>query len=122
MKQNFFSISTWVMRFKYALAGIYFSFRTEHAMWVHLLSTIVVIILSIVKGVTLNEACIVCFSAGFVWASELFNTAIEKLADKISMKIDSQIKMIKDLSAAAVLVASVVALINGLIIFIPKFL
>jgi diacylglycerol kinase len=120
MKQ-FFSIKIWVWRFKYALNGINISFRNEHAMWVQLFSSIIVILLLFIKRITVTEANILTFSVGFVPAAELFNTAIEKLADKLSMKIDIQINVIKDLSAAAVLVASVVALINGLIIFIAKF-
>ena len=110
------------MRFKYAYKGICISFLSEHTMWVHLLSTVLVVILSIIKQVTTTEAILLVFSIGSVWSAELFNTAVEKLADKVSMEFDVQIKIIKDVSAAAVLVASIVALLTGLIIFIPKFL
>ncbi len=122
MNKNFFSVNTWLLRFRYALQGMRVSFRTEHTMWVHLFSTIAVIILSIIKGVDVLEAIVLIFSIGFVWVAELFNTAIEKLADKVSMEFNEQIKIVKDLAAAAVLAASVVALLTGLLIFIPKFL
>jgi len=52
----------------------------------------------------------------------LFNTAIEKLADHVTPGYNNQIKVVKDLSAAAVLIASLLALAAGLIIFIPKFI
>ena len=122
MNKKFFSVNTWVMRFYYAFMGICTSFRTEHTMWFHLFSTITVIILSVIKGVTVIEANLLAFSIGFVWATELFNTSIEKLADKVCMEFNEQVKIVKDLSAAAVLVASIVALVTGLLIFIPKFL
>jgi len=122
MNKNFFSVNTWWLRFRYAWQGICISFRTEHTMWIHLFSTIAVIILSMIKGIAAIESILLTFSIGFVWAAELFNTAIEKLADKVSMEFNEQIKIVKDLSAAAVLVASIVALVTGLLIFIPKFL
>lgn len=67
------------------------------------------------------EAIAITFATGFVWTAELFNTSIEKLADKVTMEYNDTIKLVKDISAAAVLIASVAALITGLIIFIPKF-
>src|SRR5260221_1692441 len=122
MNKNFFSVNTWLLHFCHAFTGIRTSFRTEHTMWVHLFSTIAVIILSVIKGIAAIEAILLAFSIGFVWAAELFNTSIEKLADKVSKEFNEQIKIVKDLSAAAVLVASIVALVTGLLIFIPKFL
>jgi len=71
--------------------------------------------------VTGIEAIAITFATGFVWSAELFNTSIEKLADKVTMEYNDTIKMIKDISAAAVLIAAIVALTTGLIIFIPKF-
>jgi diacylglycerol kinase len=52
---------------------------------------------------------------------ELINTAIEVLVDKISPEYDRQAGNIKDISAAAVLITALMALIIGLIIFIPKY-
>ena len=121
MEKHFFSVNTWVMRFNYAFQGITIFFRTEHNARVHLLSTIAVIILSVIKGVTKTETIALMFAVGFVWVSELFNTAIEQLADMISVKFDARIKTIKDVAAGAVLLSAIVALITGMLIFIPKF-
>lgn len=57
---------------------------------------------------------------GIVWVAELFNTAIEKIMDLIYTERNSKIKFIKDLSAAAVLIAAVIAPAIGCIVFIPK--
>ena len=65
---------------------------------------------------------ILVFAIGFVWVAELFNTAIEKIMDFISKEQHPKIKLIKDLSAAAVLVAAMVAFITGCIVFIPKLI
>jgi len=122
MNKNFFSMSNWLMRFRYAFNGLRFSFASEHSIWIHSLATVSVIILSIVKRVTPIEALVILFSVAFVWIAELFNTAIEKLADHVTPGYNNQIKVVKDLSAAAVLIASLLALAAGLIIFVPKFI
>jgi len=58
---------------------------------------------------------------GLVYALELVNSAIERLADKISPERDPDIGKIKDLTAAAVLITAIAAAIVGLIILVPKF-
>jgi len=121
MKQSFFSAKTWLSRFGYACNGLGSSFKTEQTVWVHLIATIIVITFSMIMKVTGIEAIAITFATGFVWSAELFNTSIEKLADKVTMEYNDTIKMIKDISAAAVLIAAIVALTTGLIIFIPKF-
>ncbi|MFV0376206.1 MAG: diacylglycerol kinase family protein [Mangrovibacterium sp.] len=55
-----------------------------------------------------------------VLALEIVNSAIENIADFISPGQHPQIKKIKDLSVAAVLVGAVAALIVGLLLFVPK--
>ncbi|MBO9658929.1 MAG: diacylglycerol kinase family protein, partial [Chitinophagaceae bacterium] len=59
---------------------------------------------------------------GLVWAAEIMNTAVEHLVDFVSPGFHQKAGLIKDLSAGAVLVLSVTALITGLIIFIPKII
>ncbi|MGC4037336.1 MAG: diacylglycerol kinase family protein [Chitinophagaceae bacterium] len=122
MKKNFFSVENWLSRFRYALNGLRVSFQSEQTIWVHSVVTVMVAILSLWKGIREQEAIFIVFAIGFVWASELFNTAIEKLADKVTPEYNEQIKLVKDLAASAVLIASIVAMVTGLIIFIPKFL
>jgi diacylglycerol kinase len=55
-----------------------------------------------------------------VWTTEAINTAIEKIVDFISPDFHPKAGEIKDLAAGAVLIASLFALITGLIIFVPK--
>ena len=51
----------------------------------------------------------------FVLVVELLNTAIEKLADRVSGEIDSQIGRVKDMGSAAVGLALIVAGMTWLI-------
>ena len=57
-----------------------------------------------------------------MFVCELFNTALENVCDMISKEEHSAIKNAKDQAAAAVLFASVFALIIGVFVFLPKIL
>ena len=104
----------------FAKEGLIKFFSSEHNAKIHLLATIVVIFFSLLLKVSSVEAIMLVFCIGSVWVAEIFNTAIEKALDFISSEKHPQIKFIKDLSAAAVLVSAIVAFIIGCIIFIPK--
>lgn len=54
-------------------------------------------------------AFIICIT--LVIFSEVFNTSIEKIGDYLNIEKDEKIKIIKDLSSAAVLVSSIGALV-----------
>jgi diacylglycerol kinase len=54
-----------------------------------------------------------------VLTAEMINTAIEKLSDIVSPQKNERIRVIKDISAAAVLLSAFIAVISGLIIFVP---
>lgn len=115
-----FSLRGRVDSFCYAGEGIIRFFKMEHNAWLHLAATVGVAGLVIVYGVNRLEAVLLVFCVGFVWAAEVFNTCIEKIMDFISTEKHPQIRLIKDMSAGAVLIAAVTALIIGLIVFIPK--
>ncbi|HMK26248.1 MAG TPA: diacylglycerol kinase family protein [Chitinophagaceae bacterium] len=115
-----FSMRARAKSFKYAFAGIKHFVNSQHNARVHLLATVLLFVLAVFFRVSRSEVIALTFAAGFVWVSELFNTAIEKIMDFISLEIRPEIKRIKDLSAAAVLLAAITALIIGCIVFIPK--
>jgi diacylglycerol kinase (ATP) len=83
---------------------------------------VAVIILASVVELTKPELLALVFAIGFVWVAEMFNTCIERMMDFISTEKRPEIKFIKDLSAGAVLVAAITALVTGGIIFIPKLI
>jgi diacylglycerol kinase (ATP) len=54
-----------------------------------------------------------------VWVAEFFNTAMEALVDLVSPDTDPLAKTVKDVTAAAVLVGAVGAILVGLLILGP---
>ena len=62
----------------------------------------------------------IILAIGIVWYSEAVNTAIERLADAVTLDQNPNIKVAKDCAAAGVLIAALVAALIGLIIFVPR--
>lgn len=108
--------------FRYAFQGIFRFFREEHNALLHLMATATVVVLAIFFHVQGGELLALIIVTGIVWMAELFNTAIERLADLVSKEYHPGIGYLKDLAAAAVLIASVTAVITGIVIFLPKLL
>ena len=117
-----FSWKARLKSFVYAWEGILSFFRWEHNAQIHLVITSLVLVLSVTLGLTKWEAFAVFFSIAFVWVAEMFNTAFEKYMDFISTQKRPEIKLVKDISAGAVLIASAAAVIVGCLVFIPKLL
>ena len=117
-----FSIRARLRSFAYAWNGIIQFFKKEHNAQLHLASTVLVVGLALALKVSSADAILLAFSVGFVWVTEMINTAIEKAMDFISVEQNSQIKLVKDIAAGAVLIACITASITGSFIFIPKLL
>ena len=108
-----------ILSFKYAYEGLVAALKEEPNLKFHLLVGLLVIILSFILKISKQDFLTIILVIGFVVAVELTNTAIEAVVDKF---VDSQhpgAKLAKDISAAAVLVASLTAAIIGAIIFLP---
>lgn len=106
--------------FKHAIEGLINTASVEKNLKIHFMAMICVIVLGLIVRLTVFEwiVCIILF--GLVISAEIFNTAIEKTMDYINEDHDEDIKFIKDASAGAVLVLSIISVVIGLIIFIPK--
>ena len=120
MIEKKFSVAGRLQSFVYAWQGIKKAFSMEHNTWIHLASTIAIAALGFLYQINKLEWCLLIGVVAAVWSAELFNTTIEKTIDFVSTERHPQIKMIKDIAAAAVLISSAAALIIGCIIFFPK--
>jgi diacylglycerol kinase (ATP) len=122
MKSRKFSIPARIRSFRHAFKGWWWMIREEHNSWIHLVIVAVLVPLCFILRLSLIEWVIIVLCIGLVLGMELLNSAIERIADKISPDQDPEIGKIKDLAAGAVLICAIVAAIAGLIILIPKFL
>jgi diacylglycerol kinase len=122
MRRQKFSIKSRIKSFVYAFNGLRIMIKEEHNSRIHLLAAICVFVAGIIFKISGFEWIAIIFSIGFVFALEAINSAIENIADFVSPEKHGQIKKIKDLSAAGVLVSAITALTIGLLIFLPKIL
>ena len=81
-----------------------------------------VIVLGFIFRISSYEWIVLVIMIMSVMTTEAMNTAIEKLCNHVNPGIHPDIRIIKDLSAGAVLLASVASIIVAAIIFIPKFI
>lgn len=108
--------------FKYAFRGIAEGFKGQWNIKIHFLFALAAIALSYYLELRTSRFCIILLCCGAVISIELINTAIEKLCDLVEPNKNEKVRVIKDISAGAVLIVSIVSLIIGLIIFVPKIM
>jgi undecaprenol kinase/diacylglycerol kinase (ATP) len=71
-------------------------------------------------SISVAEWLAIVLCVGAVLVTELINTAIETLVDMVSPEFNVKAGLVKDIAAAAVLIAAIMAVIVALIIFVPK--
>ena len=105
--------------FSYAINGLLQLFRLEPNAKLHTLATVGVIIAGLLRHIGHWQWVALIFAIGLVWITESLNTCIEKLCDFCcENKFHPAIKIIKDISAAAVLIAAIASVATGIIVFI----
>lgn len=107
-------------KFSNAFRGMYIVWKTTRHLFVHILTALAVLILGFYFRISSIEWMALVFAIGFVLVSEVFNTAIEIDIDLTSPEYHPYARDTKDVAAAAVLLSVFVAIIIGLIIFLPK--
>jgi undecaprenol kinase len=114
-----FSYRKFSRSFYYAIRGLYRLVKTEQNAKVHLFATILLGILAYAFHLNHIEVGLLFFAVVLIFAIEITNTAIEKLLDIVHPEQHEQIAYIKDALAGAVLIAAIIALMVGILVFYP---
>lgn len=109
----------WVESANYAIEGILHAAKTERHLRYHFYAAVLILLLSLILGITRSEFIAIAIVAIIVLSVEMLNTAIEATVDIIFKEYDNRAKIIKDIAAGAVLTASIGAAVVGYIIFLP---
>lgn len=120
MKHSKFSIIKRLQSFKHAFNGLKILINEEHNTRIHVVAAVFVICLSLVLKINTLEWLAIIICIGMVFIAEIFNSAIENICDFISPEKHQSIKKIKDLSAAAVLISTLISVSVGGIVFLSK--
>lgn len=103
----------------HALRGLVFLMRSQRNARVHGVITALVLALGLGLQITRLEWAFIALATAAVWAAEAFNTAVERLADRVTTERDPLIKQAKDVAAGAVLIACAGAVAVGLLVLGP---
>ena len=115
-------MSRFIKSFLFAITGIKYCITKEANFRIHIICAILVIAAGLFFRINQAEWVNVFICIGFVLCMEMINTAIEQLCNIVRKETHAGIKVIKDISAAAVLISAIIAFICGSIIFIPKII
>ena len=102
--------------FNLAYQGLIYAVRTQRNMRFHVVASTVILVLSLLVGVSKLELAILVLVIMAVFVAELFNTALEFAVDLVTREYHPLAKLAKDVSAGAVLVTSVAALAVGYLV------
>lgn len=107
--------------FKYAFAGIGRLFK-ERNFRIHIFIAAMVACAGVLCKLSIMEWCLIILCYGMVLAAEGLNTALEILADRVCPSKDESIRLTKDVSAGAVLIAAIASAVVGVLIFANKII
>lgn len=105
--------------FRHAFRGLGFMLKDYNTL-IHLPSGVAVGVLAWALEVPKPDFFWLLWSIALMWITETFNTALEKVVDLASPEYHPLAKQAKDLSAAAVLLSLLFAILMGSIILAPK--
>ena len=111
-----------IRSFGYAFKGVAYATSSQLNFRIHLGATVLAILMGYLLKISIGEWQWIALCITLVLVTEIFNTMIETLVDLVSPGYNEKAGHIKDMSAGAVVIAALFAVITGLIIFLPKLL
>jgi diacylglycerol kinase (ATP) len=105
--------------FRHAFRGLWYVIRTQRNAWIHAVITILVTLMALWLHLPLRDWAVLFLTIATVWTAEFINTALEAVVDLASPHQHPLAKVGKDVGAAAVLLASLAAILVGLLILGP---
>jgi diacylglycerol kinase len=105
--------------FRHAFAGLGYALRTQRNTRIHLTIAIGVIVLGLCLDLTPTQWAILALTIGMVLVSEMLNTVAETIVDLISPGYHPLAKVIKDVTAGAVLLTAIFSVAVGLLVLGP---
>lgn len=108
-----------VNSFKHAFHGLGVAFKTEQSFRIQAVVAVFVFFLAWVFKVSMLELIILVLLTMIVLVLELVNSIFERLVDSFKPRIHPIVRDVKDIMAATVLLACLVAAFIGFLIFYP---
>lgn len=104
----------------FAIRGAILLIRTEASIKIQVFIGILMCVAGFYFDINSTEWIMQLFAIAMVLGIEGMNTAVEKLSDFVQPEFDKKIGLIKDISAGAVMLVSIISSVIGCIIYLPK--
>lgn len=96
--------------------------REEQNMRIHVVAFLIVMALAALVRVTIYELIALLIVSGLVLFAELLNTLLERVVDILKPRIHPFAESVKDMMAASVMMTALLAVIVGLLVFVPAII
>lgn len=106
--------------FNYAVSGIIIALKTEKNMRIHYLIALSVITLSLFFDFSRTEFLLLLFAISLVVVAEMINTSLERVVDLITEDFHPLARLVKDVAAGAVLIATINSIVVGYLLFFDR--
>ncbi len=111
------------LSFKYAWAGVRYSFVTQRNFRIHTIIGTLAVCLGIFLKIQAMEMAVIVMTCAMVMVLELINTALEAVVDlTVKQTYHELAKIAKDCAAGAVLISAIAAVMVASLILLPNLL
>jgi undecaprenol kinase len=107
--------------FYFAFRGLFSALKSERNFKIQFSVAVIAIILGFIFKISRGDWFLILILIALVLSLELINSSFEKMLNIIHPLDHPDIKLAKDFLAAGVLIASIISLIAGLVIFSVYF-
>jgi len=107
---------------QHAVNGIVFALVRERNFQIEFGVAIAVIVFACWFPLLPSEWALLLLVIGWILTLELINTIVERILDIVKPNVHPYVRVVKDMAAGAVLIASFVAILVGIFIFLPHLI
>ncbi len=108
--------------FRHALEGLQWALQTQPNYRIHAIISILIIIAGLIFDISHIEWLIIIMTITMGLVVETLNTGLESATDAITKEWRQEIKIAKDVAAAAMLTFAIGATTIAALVFLPKIL
>ena len=105
----------------YAFKGLFWMLKTERNFQLELLALVINLFLIVYFQLNSTDAVLIFIVCFLVLIAEIINTAIEKICDFVEPHFNKKIGLIKDIAAGAVILATLLSIITGILVYSKYF-
>lgn len=115
-----FSLTNFFRSLQHARSALAVAFREEQNFRLHVFAAFVVFVVAWALRVSWVELGLLMVVVGQVLILELVNSAVERLVDMAQPRVHQYAAVVKNMMAGAVLLAALVAVGVGSVVFLPR--